>query len=76
MGMRHAAIATVLGATMLLASCGPGDGDPGPGGVTVGEAKALDQAAEMIETRRLPPGALTSPSDRPSDSAPSANPGN
>ncbi|WP_095012209.1 hypothetical protein [Tsuneonella mangrovi] len=74
--MRHAAIATVLGATLLLASCGPGDSDPGPGGVSVGEAKALDQAAEMIEARRLPPGALASPSDQPSDSAPSANPGN
>ncbi len=36
----------------LLAACGPSENDPGPGGVTVGEAKALDEAAEMIEQRR------------------------
>lgn len=35
----------------LTAGCGS-DGDPGPGGVTVGEAKALDDAAEMIEQSR------------------------
>ena len=31
--------------------------DPGPGGVTVGEAEALDEAAEMLEAGRpeLPP---------------------
>ena len=43
---------------VLLAACGPSDSDPGPGGVTVGEAKALDEAAEMLEQRRLPPEAL------------------
>jgi len=52
----------------LLAGCGPSDSDPGPGGVTVGEAKALDEAAEMLEQRRLPPEALpeTAPSASPS----------
>jgi hypothetical protein len=49
----------------LLASCGPADNDPGPGGVTVGEAKALDEAAEMIEQRRLPPEALATPTNQP-----------
>ena len=44
----------------LLAACGPSDSDPGPGGVTVGEAKALDEAAEMLDQRRLPPEALPS----------------
>ncbi|WP_338447019.1 hypothetical protein V5F89_04305 [Pelagerythrobacter marensis] len=39
-------------APLLLASCGPADNEPGPGGVTVGEAKALDEAAEMLEQRR------------------------
>lgn len=39
---------------MLLAACGPADNDPGPGGVTVGEARALDEAAEMVEAKRLP----------------------
>ena len=42
----------------LLAACSPSDSDPGPGGVTVGEARALDEAAEMLEQRRLPPEAL------------------
>lgn len=46
---------------LLLASCGQSDTDPGPGGVTVGEAKALDEAAEMIEQRRLPPEAIETP---------------
>jgi hypothetical protein len=42
----------------LLAGCGAGDNDPGPGGVTVGEARALDEAAEMLDARRLPDEAL------------------
>lgn len=47
-------------ALFALAACGPNDSDPGPGGVTVGEARALDEAAEMLEQRRLPPQALPS----------------
>lgn len=39
----------------LLAACGQGENDPGPGAVTVGEARALDEAAEMLEERRLTP---------------------
>jgi len=38
-----------------LAACGPAQNDPGPGGVTVGEAKALDEAAEMLDERNAPP---------------------
>lgn len=45
---------------LLLAACGASDNDPGPGGVTVGEARALDEAAEMLEARRLPPEAIVS----------------
>lgn len=49
-----------LSLIMLLAlpACGSSDSDPGPGGVTVGEARALDEAAEMLEQRRLPPETL------------------
>jgi hypothetical protein len=56
--------------TLALAACGPADNDPGPGGVTVGEARALDEAAEMLEQRRLPPEAL--PSAAPTPGAPTA----
>ena len=45
-------------AVLLLAGCGPNDTDPGPGGVTVGEARALDQAAEMLDEQRFPDEAL------------------
>ena len=49
-------LAAVAG--LWLAACGPSDNDPGPGGVTVGEARALDEAAEMIEQRRIPADVL------------------
>ncbi len=49
-------ILTLLTA-LLLVSCGPAQNDPGPGGVTVGEAKALDEAAEMLDERNAPPKA-------------------
>lgn len=42
----------------LLAACGARDNDPGPGGVTIGEARALDEAAEMIEQGRPSPELL------------------
>ena len=38
----------------MLAACGPSDHDPGPGAVTVDEARALDEAAQMIDERRTP----------------------
>ncbi|MGI8943231.1 MAG: hypothetical protein ACR2FJ_03160 [Qipengyuania sp.] len=46
-----------------LAACGPSNDDTGPGAVTVDEAKALDEAAEMIEQRRTPAEALTDEPD-------------
>jgi hypothetical protein len=46
-----------------LAGCGASDNDPGPGGVTVGEARALDEAAEMLDEQRLPEQALSEPGD-------------
>ena len=51
----------ILVPALFLAGCGPSDNDPGPGGVSVGEARALDEAAEMIEARRLPPGTMDTP---------------
>ncbi|MBJ7437703.1 MAG: hypothetical protein JHD35_01585 [Sphingopyxis sp.] len=45
-----AAILTSV-ALALVAGCSRTDNEPGPGGVTVSEAKALDDAAEMLESR-------------------------
>ncbi|KTE14109.1 hypothetical protein ATE71_09400 [Sphingopyxis sp. H115] len=36
---------------LLAGGCSRTDNEPGPGGVTVSEAKALDDAAEMLENR-------------------------
>ncbi len=49
-----ATLALALG----LSGCGKGENDPGPGGVTVGEARALDDAAAMLDARRIPEAAL------------------
>lgn len=62
-----AAILTVL-AALALAGCGKADNDAGPGGVSVGEAKALDEAAQMLDAQRLPP----SPNPSANPSAPGA----
>lgn len=60
----------IFAAVTLLAGCGgKSDNDPGPGGVTVGEARALDEAAEMIEKRQLPAEALRPPAPAASASA-------
>ncbi|MDM8009771.1 MAG: hypothetical protein QUV08_02285 [Parasphingorhabdus sp.] len=48
-----------------LAACGPAQNDPGPGGVTVGEAKALDEAAEMLDERNAPPESIESQQAEP-----------
>ncbi len=43
---------------LALAACGGGGSDTGPGAVSEGEAQALDEAAEMLDERRLPPEVL------------------
>jgi len=62
--MRRADLAALaLLPAALLGGCQK-DTDPGPGGVTVGEARALDAAAEMLEKRPAPPLAdATVPAD-------------
>jgi hypothetical protein len=45
----HYALATT--ALLMLASCGPADTDPGPGGVTAADAEALDEAAKKLDER-------------------------
>lgn len=41
----------MLTLVILATGCSRTDNEPGPGGVTVSEAKALDDAAEMLESR-------------------------
>ncbi len=48
-----------------LVACGPAQNDPGPGGVTVGEAKALDEAAEMLDERNAPPDEVENRNEEP-----------
>lgn len=60
---RAFAIAPML---LALAACGRSDDTAAPGDVTVSEAKALDEAAEMIEARRPPPVLATQPAATPS----------
>lgn len=57
--MRSAFLAMAL---FALAACSKSDSAPGPGGVTMGEARALDEAAAMLDERRPPEGA-TVPSE-------------
>lgn len=54
-----------MAALGLLAACGSADDGPGTGGVSVEEAEALDQAAEMLDSQRLPPEALEETADQP-----------
>ena len=59
--------------SLIVASCGPGENEPGPGGVTVGEAKALDDAAAMLDARRSPAdGAAVVPAPLPPTPTPAA----
>jgi len=48
-------IVAVSACVLAAVSCGAAENDPGPGGVTVGEARALDEAAEMLDERKADP---------------------
>lgn len=45
----------ILLAVLALYACGKADNEPGPGGVTMGEARALDAAAAKVEGDPPPP---------------------
>ena len=43
---------------LLVAACSKHDNASGAGGVSVGEARALDEAAEMLQIQQLPIAAI------------------
>lgn len=52
-------------AVLATTGCSRTENEPGPGGVTVSEAKALDAAAEMLESRdSVEQGAENSATDK------------
>lgn len=56
--MRRApALPLALALLPVLAACDSAGADA-PGGISAGEAEALNNAAEMLDQRRLPPQAL------------------
>ncbi|MBN8501551.1 MAG: hypothetical protein J0M19_10425 [Sphingomonadales bacterium] len=57
--MRKISMIPILATVLLLAACG--DDTREAGGVTRGEADALDDAAEMVEQQRLPADAVAVP---------------
>jgi hypothetical protein len=60
MELRRSAVVALLALTVGLGGCGGADDSSGPGESSVSEAKALDEAAQMIESRR-PPEPVVSP---------------
>lgn len=64
--MLRLTLAAALG--LALAACG-GDGASAPGGVTPPEAKQLEDAATMLDERRLPPEALVTDAPTPAPPA-------
>lgn len=73
------AAALALALAPGLSACGD-EGAKAPGGVSPGEAKALDEAAAMLEERKLPPEAVptdaatATPTPAPANSTGDAKP--
>ncbi|MEO9467464.1 hypothetical protein [Parasphingorhabdus sp.] len=65
LGAKFVTFALPVFGALLLSACGPAENDPGPGGVTVGEARALDEAAEMLDEQNA---LLTEPGPQATDS--------
>jgi hypothetical protein len=51
-------LALVLTMALLTAACSRPDNASGAGGVSAGEARALDDAAEMLQNQQLPTVAI------------------
>jgi hypothetical protein len=57
--MRRCLARYCLPLLLLLRACGPAPGDPGPGGVSVEDARALDEAAARLEEEQADPPTLS-----------------
>jgi len=66
--------AALVPALLLIAACSQPDNASGAGGVTAGEARALDDAAQMVQEQQIPPGAMPKPQSPP-PAKPAASPG-
>jgi len=51
----------VLLSALLLTACSQPDNAAGAGGVSAGEARALDDAAQMVQDQQIPAEAMPSP---------------
>lgn len=71
---RPATAFTAVATVLLLSACSSQSEDPGPTGMTESESKALDDAAQMIEERRLPPDAIPGTGTSATTDTASSNP--
>ncbi|WP_394658221.1 hypothetical protein [uncultured Novosphingobium sp.] len=67
---RYLPLAAIGAAASTLGGCKKADDAAGPGAKTVGEARALDEAAQMIDARRLPEGLPSWAQDYATEPAP------
>ena len=56
--MRTLTVVSLILPVLLLGACSKPDNAIGAGGVTAGEARALDDAAEMLQNQQLPVAAI------------------
>lgn len=54
----RAGLLVIIALPLALAACGEGASGDGVGGVSASEARALNEAAEMLDNRPAPPAAL------------------
>lgn len=69
--MRSIAVASF--AALAVSACsGEADRQAAPGAISEGEARALDEAAKMLDAQRLPEGALPDVEPSDTDASPDA----
>lgn len=55
---RRKAVFLAVALASVLDACSDGGSDPAETGISEGEARALDEAAEMLDEKRLPDDAI------------------